>query len=391
MRLTYASRRAWPALGGIESYLRLFADVLAAEHDVQVLSLQVEDKGRSRLRAVYLGGRFQPFVADSGVRTDPLRLTATERVRIVPLVGRALARRVPRLGYVDRDYRRYGKVIGDVFARNADRPDLLHVMNGGDFAAAGAHASRVLGIPLVVTPSAHAGQWDDDELAGVAYRQTDLVIASGEADARIYEGLGVASDRLAIVPPCTAPLPSGGGDALRRARGIDGPLVLFLGVRREYKGHDILLAAAPLVTRDIPDAVFAFVGPGPALPTPPEGARVLDVGPVHEDVKAAWLEAADVLALPSAFESFGLAVAEAWSLGTPVVTSRAPALEELVQAAGGGRAVPREPRALAAALVELLRDPAGARALGAAGQAHWRAHHTPEATAARLLDLYQRL
>jgi glycosyltransferase involved in cell wall biosynthesis len=391
VRLTYASRRAWPALGGIENYLHLFADVLAAEHDVQVLAQQVEDKERRHLHEAYFGGRFQPFAADSGVCTDPLRLTAMERVRIVPLVGRALARRVPGFGCVKHEHRRYGEVVGEVFARKADRPDLLHVMNGGNFAAAGAHARRVLGVPLVVTPQAHPGQWDDDELSGAAYRQADLVIANGEADACIYEGLGVASDRLAIVPPCTAPLPSGGGDALRRARGLDGPLVLFLGVRRYYKGHDILLAAAPLVARDIPDAVIAFVGPGPALPAPPEGARVLDVGPVDEDQKAAWLEAADVLTLPSGYESFGLAVAEAWSLGTPVVTSRAPALEELVQAAGGGRAVRREPRALAAALVELLRDPAGARALGAAGQAHWRAHHTPEATAARLLDLYQTL
>jgi glycosyltransferase involved in cell wall biosynthesis len=264
-------------------------------------------------------------------------------------------------------------------------------MNGGNFAAAGVRASRRLNVPLVVTPQAHPGQWDDDEPSGVAYRAADLVIASGDADAGTYLGLGVSPEKLAVVSPCTAPLPAGRGEPLRRALGIDGPLVLFLGVRREYKGHDVLLQAAPAVSREVPGTVFAFVGPGRPLADPPDGVQVLDVGPVDEDDKAAWLEGANVVALPSAYESFGLVVAEAWSLGTPVVTSRAPALAELVEAGGGGLAVPREAGPLAAALVELLRDPASARALGSAGRAHWRAHHTPERAAARLLELYDRL
>ncbi|MBV9685543.1 MAG: glycosyltransferase family 4 protein, partial [Solirubrobacterales bacterium] len=161
--------------------------------------------------------------------------------------------------------------------------------------------------------------------------------------------------------------------------------------RREYKGVDVLLQAAPQVGREVPGVTFAFVGPGAALPKAPDGVRILDVGPVDEEEKAGWLEAADVLALPSGYESFGIVVAEAWSLGTPVVTSTAPALVELVQAGAGGLAVPREPGALALALVDVLRDPAAARDMGAKGRAHWRAHHTPERTARRLLEIYSSL
>ncbi|MBV9365934.1 MAG: glycosyltransferase family 4 protein, partial [Solirubrobacterales bacterium] len=303
----------------------------------------------------------------------------------------SLAYRVPRLGLVEDNYRRYGAVMGDAMARTADRPDVLHLMNGGNFAAAGAHASRRLGVPLVVTPQAHPGQWDDDPASGEAYRKAQKVIASGEADARTYLGLDVAPQRVAIVPPCSAPLPQGRGEPLRRDRQLDGPLVLFLGVRREYKGVDVLMQAAPQVSRDVPGVTFAFVGPGAALPPAPDGVRILDVGPVDEEEKAGWLEAADVLALPSGYESFGLVVAEAWSLGTPVVTSTAPALVELVKAGGGGLAVPRETGALARALVDVLRDPAAARDMGAKGRAHWRAHHTPERTARRLLEIYSSL
>jgi glycosyltransferase involved in cell wall biosynthesis len=389
MRLSYASRRAWPARGGIERYLDLFASVLATDHDVQVVAQQVEDEERGHLHEVFFGARFKPFVT-RGVRTDPLRLSASEKLRALPLAGRALAYQVPRLHLQD-DYQRYGAVVGACLARVVDRPDVLHLMNGGNFAAAGVHARDLLNVPLVVTPQAHPGQWDDDEPSGAAYRAADLVIASGESDAGIYRGLGVTSDRVAIVPPCTAPLPAGGSERLRRAVGVDGPLVLFLGVRRAYKGHDLLLQAAPSISREVPGTVFAFVGPGLPLPDPPDEVRILDVGPVGEDEKAAWLEAADVVALPSEYESFGLVVAEAWSLGTPVVTSRAPALAELVDGAGGGRAVPRERGALAQAIVELLHDPVLAHALGEAGREQWRRHHTPERTATRLMQLYRSL
>ncbi|MBV9808707.1 MAG: glycosyltransferase family 4 protein [Solirubrobacterales bacterium] len=390
MRLTYVSRRAWPARGGIERYLYLFATELAVNHDVQVLSQQVADAEIGHLRVAMLGADFKPFTRN-GLHTEPLRLTVPEKIRLLPLAARSLAYRVPRLGLVEDNYRRYGAVIGDAMARTADRPDVLHLMNGGNFAAAGAHASRRLGVPLVVTPQAHPGQWDDDPASGEAYRKAQKVIASGEADARTYLGLDVAPQRVAIVPPCSAPLPQGRGEPLRRDRQLDGPLVLFLGVRREYKGVDVLMQAAPQVSRDVPGVTFAFVGPGAALPPAPDGVRILDVGPVDEEEKAGWLEAADVLALPSGYESFGLVVAEAWSLGTPVVTSTAPALVELVKAGGGGLAVPRETGALARALVDVLRDPAAARDMGAKGRAHWRAHHTPERTARRLLEIYSSL
>jgi glycosyltransferase involved in cell wall biosynthesis len=390
VRLTYVSRRAWPSRGGTERYLSLFATVLAGDHGVQVLAQQVDDAQRGHLAVAYLGARFRPTVAE-GVRVDPLRLSLAEKLRLLPLVGRAAAYRVPRLRLADDDFKRYGAVLGSAIARTADAPDVLHVMTGGNLAAAGAYAKRVMGVPLVVTPQAHPGQWDDDPASGVAYRQAELIVASGEADANTYRALGVVEERLAIVPPCTARLPAGTGDTLRREHGIDGSMVLFLGVRRPYKGHDVLLQAAPRIIREVPRTTFAFVGPGPRLAPPPDGVRVLDVGPVSEQDKAAWLDAADVVALPSAYESFGLVVAEAWSVGTPVVASRVPALAELVAAGRGGLVVDRVPSAVAAAVIELLQDSGAARAMGEAGRRYWAANHTPERTADRLLELYRGL
>jgi glycosyltransferase involved in cell wall biosynthesis len=63
--------------------------------------------------------------------------------------------------------------------------------------------------------------------------------------------------------------------------------------------------------------------------------------------------------LPSAYESFGLVIAEAWSAGTPVVTSDVPVLAERVAESGGGVTAAREPAALASALAGLLADRPG--------------------------------
>jgi glycosyltransferase involved in cell wall biosynthesis len=112
---------------------------------------------------------------------------------------------------------------------------------------------------------------------------------------------------------------------------------------------------------------------------------------VEDAEKAAWLDAADVLVLPSAYESFGLVLAEAWSVGTPVVTSDIPVLAQLVADSGGGVTAAREPAALASALARLLADPARARELGAAGRAYWEERLTPEAAAARTMRVYAEL
>ncbi len=66
---------------------------------------------------------------------------------------------------------------------------------------------------------------------------------------------------------------------------------------------------------------------------------------------------ASVVVVPSLFEGFGLPAVEALAAGTPVVASRAGALPEVLGSAGAGRLVPvRDPRALAAAIHEVLED-----------------------------------
>jgi glycosyltransferase involved in cell wall biosynthesis len=139
------------------------------------------------------------------------------------------------------------------------------------------------------------------------------------------------------------------------------------------------------------DVTVALIGTGEPLRADPGRARLLELGAVDDAEKAAWLEAADVLSLPSAHESFGLAVAEAWSFGVPAVTSDIAPLRALVETVGGGLAVPRTAADQAEAIGALLSHPTRARAMGQAGLEYWHGHLSPEATAARTLDVYDEL
>ena len=166
-----------------------------------------------------------------------------------------------------------------------------------------------------------------------------------------------------------------------------GPLVVFLGSRRGYKGHDVLAAAIPLVGREHRDVTFVFVGPGEPMANA-DGGRVIDAGRVSDQDKYDWLAAADLLCLPSLGEIFPVAILEAWSVGTPALVSAIPPLIELVTRVGGGQAAVRTPETMASAIVSMLANPAELVAMGARGRRWWQAHGTPGAVAGQYAGIY---
>ncbi|TXK16242.1 glycosyltransferase family 1 protein [Homoserinibacter sp. GY 40078] len=167
-------------------------------------------------------------------------------------------------------------------------------------------------------------------------------------------------------------------DAEERADALDLPrrFVLSVGTLEPRKGIPALIQAM----RHLPsDVELAIVGPagwgdvdvaGVAEEAGVAG-RVHALGRLSDEDLAVALAAAEVVAVPSLAEGFGLPILEAFSLETPVVHSDAPALVEV--AGGAGITVERDepegyPERLAEGLRRVLDNPDLARRLGIEGR-----------------------
>jgi glycosyltransferase involved in cell wall biosynthesis len=392
--LLFVCRRYWPAIGGVETFLRDLARALGENHRVKVLAHTVANTPTGRLTdSLRPPPTFVPF-SDGPVRVEPLRISLGRRAAMAPLITQAVPV-LRRYAYGRARLvaaRLYASTVAPVIAQHGQSADVVHMFGSDLVAAAAMRAAGLLGVPGVVTPFAHRRQWGVGPADAAAYRAATCVIAQLEADADLYRDLGVPQERLAICGVGSPGVPAGHGAAIRERFGISGPLVLFLGVRRPYKGFDRLVDAAPFVTSKRSDVTFAIVGPGPKLSHIPADARIIDVDRKVPDLeRAGWLEAADVLCVPSEGESFGAVVTEAWSVGTPAIVADIPTSRELVSKARGGLAVSPEPRSLAAAILGLVSDPDQARALGESGRSYWSAHYTVSAVAHRHERLYASL
>lgn len=123
--------------------------------------------------------------------------------------------------------------------------------------------------------------------------------------------------------------------------------ILFAGNFRPVKGVDFILEAVKKLDREGRSVLhFIFLGNGPQEELIRETAKQLQcikitiVGDVPHDRLAVWMNAADLLCLPSLNEGCPNVVMEAMACGLPVVASRVGAVPELVNSPELGVVVP---------------------------------------------------
>ena len=159
--------------------------------------------------------------------------------------------------------------------------------------------------------------------------------------------------------------------------GADARVVTFLGRISEKKGVPLLVDAFRMTATAFPQAHLMIAGPddegiarglAPMIAEAGLADRISFLGVVGGPQKRALLQRSDVFVLPSADESFAVAVAEAMAVGCPVVVSPEVAIEDVVRASGAGLVVERDPSAIANAIATILSEPARAAAMGAAGR-----------------------
>jgi glycosyltransferase involved in cell wall biosynthesis len=239
------------------------------------------------------------------------------------------------------------------------------------------------------------------QLAGArrAFGAMDAVVAHSEHGAvALREQVGLDPDRVRVIPhgafdyltrlPGEKPLPP-------ELEGAEGPVLLFFGLLRPYKGIENLLEA---FRRLGPGAELWVVG-NPRMPVEPlrrlaaaAPGRVRFVSRFVEDAEIpAIFRAADLLVLPYLDAEHSGVLYTGLAFGTPMVLSAVGGFPE-VAATGAARLVaPGDAAALASALQELAGDAAARERLAEAARAAAAGPFSWEESARLTLDLYREL
>src|SRR3954453_18994329 len=96
MRITFVARRAWPAVSGMEIYLRLMSEALPPLERVQVLTATTE-LHENAFVAAFKREAFGPFTSGQ-ISTEPLRVRGVRSLHGLPVVAQSYAQHWPRGG-----------------------------------------------------------------------------------------------------------------------------------------------------------------------------------------------------------------------------------------------------------------------------------------------------
>ena len=172
------------------------------------------------------------------------------------------------------------------------------------------------------------------------------------------------------------------------------PVVGNVAALVPHKGQRHLIDAAQLVVREVPDARFLVLGEGELRPQLERHVRdhhlekhVLLPG-FRADI-IGCLKGFDLFAMSSVTEGLGTSLLDAMACAKPIVATRAGGIPEVVEDGSNGLLVePRDQRAMAAAIVRLLKDESLRRDMGEAGLSRVREYFTIGQMVAKTADVY---
>lgn len=307
----------------------------------------------------------------------PSDLPAEEQIDSIPV--RRVRFRVPepRLRHLG------GWAIGTRQARvevmsalRQHRPDVIHVQCVSSNAYYALRAARRSGLPLVVSMQ---GELTMD--ASAAYQRSAMLrrlwrTVLTEADVVTGCSQQVVDEALDVLhAPLRAParvVPNGvdvheisAVEPQRRER----PYVFAFGRHVPQKGFDVLVDAFAAIAGTQPELDLVIGGDGPERAALEQRVRDLGLdarihlpGRLEHHDAIAHLRGAAAFVLPSRHEPQGIVVAEAMASETPVIATRVGGVPETIRDGENGLLVPpADPRALADAISEVVRDPDAAQ------------------------------
>jgi mannosylfructose-phosphate synthase len=358
---------------------------------------------------------------------QPFEEEVDDRVRVLrfPCGGREFIPKETLCNAIPEWVQRVGKFI-------AASPDDYAFINSHywDAGLAGQSLANRFRIPHFHTPHS-IGSWKRDNMDGepvelekkynfrrrireekVIYDECDLLIATTPAQRDILlsaEGeYNVPSNKVRVIPPGYDdrrffPVSRASRKSLKQQLGLHGRTVLALGRIAHNKGYDLLIRSMVEVCERVPDARLVLAI-GSTNATPQEEKMVVEfkrlaaelgIGDhvnfldyIPDDQLADYYRAADVFALSSRYEPFGMTAVEAMACGTPtIVTTEGGLWEQVTWGREALFANPFDPAAFGHAMAFVLQYNSIYDRLAKYGCQKARAHFTWTGIAQQLLNL----
>ena len=226
---------------------------------------------------------------------------------------------------------------------------------------------------------------------------------TSKEEAKISERFGLGSTGKTPVPrDLVIPLGVTGGLLPKRLRESQVPIILFMSRIEPKKGLDLLIPALESILGSGIEFHFILAGSNPQdadyetqiklqIQNSSLAKYTTITGFVSGDLKVELLTKADLFVLPSYYENFGIAVAEAMAAGVPVAISDRIHIAEDIQQAEAGWVGPLEVGAIANSIKSALLNPQERQRRGLNGQEYARKHYNWEAIAQQTIDAYQEI
>lgn len=218
------------------------------------------------------------------------------------------------------------------------------------------------------------------------YNGASAIIANSVNTKSLLAEIGVSTAKIHVIHPgvdATA-FSASAEDALRirQRHGLgQAPVLLTVGRLQRRKGHDMVIQALPRIAQHFPEIKYLIAGSGEELTLLQQIAkthnvqeRVLFLGHISDVDQAAYYAACDIFIMPNRqiggdIEGFGMVFLEASSSYKPVIGGKSGGTgEAILEGVTGLRVDGTQVEEIAAAVIDLLSNPAKAHAMGQEGR-----------------------